>query len=108
VSNLPDVSSKTSLPGASGSSIPAEREGLRYIASGVSRIHLAKTRLSGCARRKLKKAKASQAGTGGTQQPGNDGMPKQGEAPTGASKRPRSQESTPTEWVKPPKRPRDL
>jgi hypothetical protein len=65
VSNLPEVSSKTSLPGASSSSIPEELEGLRHIASGDSRIHLAKTRLSGCARQKLKKAKASQAGTGG-------------------------------------------
>jgi hypothetical protein len=104
VSNLPEVSSKTSLlgasgsslplQGASGSSIPEEREGLRHLASGVSSIHLAKTRLSGCARRKLKKAKASQAGTGGNQQPGNGDMPKQGETPTGASKRPRSEGST--------------
>jgi hypothetical protein len=34
-------------------------------------------------------------------------MPKQGETLTGASKRPRSEGSTPTETVRPPKRPRD-
>jgi hypothetical protein len=36
--------------------------------------------LPGCVRWKLKKAKAraSEAGTGGIQQPGNAGMPKQG------------------------------
>jgi hypothetical protein len=53
VSNLPEVSlttslsgaggSSTPLQGASGSNIPEEREGLRHLASGVSRIHLAKT-----------------------------------------------------------------
>jgi hypothetical protein len=117
VRNLPEVSSKISLPGAGGSSIPlqggsgsdipGEREGLRHLTSGVSRIHLAKTRLSGCARRKLKKAKASQAGTGGTQEPGNGGKPEQGETPTGASKRPRPEGSTPMERVNTPKRPRD-
>jgi hypothetical protein len=114
VSNLPEVLSRTLLPGVSSSdtpllgagssSIPAAGESLRHLASGVS---LAKTRLSGCARRKLKKAKASQAGTGGIQQPGNGGMSKQGETPTGASKRPRSEDSTPTESVRPLKRPRD-
>jgi hypothetical protein len=117
VRNLPEVSSGTSLPGvsnsniplqgASSSSIPAEGEGLRLLASGVSRIHLAKTRLSGCAGWKIKKAKARQAGTGGIQQPGNGGIHKQGEAQTGASKRPRSEGSTPTEQVRPPTRRRD-
>jgi hypothetical protein len=34
-------------------------------------------------------------------------MPKEGEAPTGASKRPRSEGSTPTKRVRPLKRPRD-
>jgi hypothetical protein len=69
VRNLPEVplmtslsgagGSSTPLQGASGSNIPEAQEGLRHLASGVSRIHLAKTRLSGCARRKLKKAKLS-------------------------------------------------
>jgi hypothetical protein len=118
VRNLPEVLSRTPVPrvsssdtplwGASSSSTPAEREGLRHLASGVSRLHLAKTKLSGCARWKLKKARASQAGTGGTQQPGNGGMPKQGETPTGASKRPRPEGSTPTERVRPQKGPGTL
>jgi hypothetical protein len=116
VRNLPEILSRTSLPGvgssntplheASSSSIPAEG-GLRHLASGVSKLHLAKAKLSGCARRKLKKAKASQAGTRGTQQLGNGGMPKQGETPTEASKEPRSDGSTPTEQVGPAKRPGD-
>jgi hypothetical protein len=45
----------------------AEGEGLRHPASGVGRLHLAKTKLSGCDRWKLKKAKGSQVRTGGTQ-----------------------------------------
>jgi hypothetical protein len=55
----------------------------------------------------LKKAMASQAGTRGTQQPGNAGICKQGETLTGTSKRSRSEKSTLMERVKPPKRPRD-
>jgi hypothetical protein len=94
VRNLPEVSFKIPLPGAGGSGIPLqggsssdkpeEREGLRHLILGVGRIHLAKTRLSGCARRKLKKAKASQAGTGGTQQLGNEGKSEQGKTSIGA------------------------
>jgi hypothetical protein len=66
--------------------------------------------LSGCARRKLKKAKAraSEAGTGDIQQPGNAGVPKQGETSTEPLKRPRSEGSTPTETATALKRPRDL
>jgi hypothetical protein len=117
VRNLPEVTSRppygestvlTPLQGASSSSIPAEGEGLRHLASGVGRLHLAKTKLSGCAEQKLKKARASQAGTGGTQQLGNGGMPKQGETLTGASKRPRCEGSTPTERVSPLKRTTDI
>jgi hypothetical protein len=55
----------------------------------------------------LKKAKASQAGTRDTQQPGNVGIRKQGETSTRTSKRPRPEDSTPTERVRPPKWPRD-
>jgi hypothetical protein len=57
--------------------------------------------LSECARRKIKKARAgaSKAGTGGIQQPGNAGAPKQGEIPI--------EGSTPTETTRTPKRPRD-
>jgi hypothetical protein len=76
-------------------------------AEGVHRLHLEKTKLSACTRRKLKKARASQAGTGGSQQPGNISMPKQEETPTGATKKPRPERSTPTERARPPKGPRD-
>jgi hypothetical protein len=69
-----------------------------------------KKALSGCAKQKLKKekARASKAGTGGIQQPGNAGMPKQGETSTENHQRPWSEGSTPTETVRAPKRPRDL
>jgi hypothetical protein len=50
--------------------------------------------------------KGKQAGTGGTQQPGNKGVPKQGETLTRTSNRPRLQGRTPTKRVRPPKRPR--
>jgi hypothetical protein len=65
--------------------------------------------LSGCARRKLKEAKAeaSEGGTGGIQHLGNASVPKQGETLIETPKRPRSEGSTPTETAKPPKRPRD-
>jgi hypothetical protein len=53
--------------------------------------------LSGCARWKLKKekARASEAGTWGIQQPGNANAPKQRETSTKTPKRPRSEGSTP-------------
>jgi hypothetical protein len=65
--------------------------------------------LSGCARRKLKKAKAksSEAETGGIQQPGIPSLTKQSKTSTETPKRPRSEGSTPSETVRPPKRPRD-
>jgi hypothetical protein len=56
---------------------------------------------------KLKKARASQAGPGGTQQPGTIGMPKSGETLTRNTTRPRPEGSTPTKRVRPPKRPRE-
>jgi hypothetical protein len=55
----------------------------------------------------LKKARASQTGTRGTQQPGKIGIPKQGEISTRTYKKPRPEDSTPTERVRPPKRSRD-
>jgi hypothetical protein len=50
---------------------------------------------------------ASEAGTGGIQQPRNVSAPNQGETPTETLKKPRSEGSTPTETVGAPKRPRD-
>jgi hypothetical protein len=119
--NLSEVKSKTipsgvsstdtPLQGASTSSIPTAGEGLGHTCtvSGVGELCLAKKALSGCARRKLKKARAraSEAGTGGIQQSGNAGAPKQGETPTETLKRPRSVGSTPTVTASAPKRPRD-
>jgi hypothetical protein len=52
-------------------------------------------------------AKASGAGTGGIEQPGNSGAPKQGETSTENLKRPRSEGSITTETARVPKRPRD-
>jgi hypothetical protein len=57
--------------------------------------------------RTLKKARASQAGTGSTQQMGNTGMHKLEETLTGTSKRPRPESSTPVEKVRPPERTKD-
>jgi hypothetical protein len=45
------------MQGASSSSIPAEGQGLRHLASGAGRLHLPRTELSGCARQKLKEQK---------------------------------------------------
>jgi hypothetical protein len=108
VRNLSEVKSKTILLGVSSTDIPLQGTstssiptagGLGHIVSGVGELLLAKKALSGCARRKLKKARAwaSKAGTGGIQQPGNAGAPKQGETPTETLKRPRSKGSTPTQ-----------
>jgi hypothetical protein len=65
--------------------------------------------LSKCARWKLKKARAraSEAGTGGIQQPANVSTSKQGETTTKTLKSPRSEGSIPTETARAPKRPRD-
>jgi hypothetical protein len=65
------------------------------------------TKLSVCARRKLKKARACHAGTRGTQQPGNVGMPKLEETLIGVANKPRPDGSNPTERVRPIKRPRN-
>jgi hypothetical protein len=54
------------------------------------------------------KARASEAGNGGIQQPGNAGMPKQGETSTEALKRPRSEGNTPTEMARAPKKAQGL
>ncbi|PNF39616.1 hypothetical protein B7P43_G05680 [Cryptotermes secundus] len=107
VQNLPEAKPKTllgvgstdiSLQGASTSSIPAAGEGLGHLVSGVGGPRLAKKALSGCTRRKLRKARAgaSKAGTVGSQQPGNAGLSKQGETPTSTFKRPRSETNPPT------------
>jgi hypothetical protein len=94
VKNLPEVKPKTPLlgvsttdiplHGASTSSKPTVGEGLGHLVSRVGGLRLAKKALSGCARRKLKKAqaRASEAGTGGIQQPGNASAPKQEETST--------------------------
>jgi hypothetical protein len=70
VTSLGARSSGTPPQGASSSSKPVEDDDLQQVASKVSRLHLAKTKLSGSARRKLKKARESQGSTGGAQQLG--------------------------------------
>jgi hypothetical protein len=120
VRNLPEVKPRTPLLGVSStytplqgtsiSSIPTAGEGLGHLLFGVGGLRLVKKAWSGCARRKLKKAsaRASEAGTGGIQQPGNVGAPKQGETSTETFQRPRSEGSTPTETARSPKKkPRD-
>jgi hypothetical protein len=57
-----------------------------------------KTKLSGFTKRKLKKVKAGQVGTG-IEHLGNLRAPKQGETPTGTSDRPKPEDSTPTERI---------
>jgi hypothetical protein len=74
----------------------------------VCRLHLEKTKLSGCAERKLKKAQATQGCTGGIQQPAHTGIPKPGGTPTKMPKRPRSVGGTPTYAVNPLKKPRNF
>jgi hypothetical protein len=88
VRNLPKVTSRTllsevsssdiPLQGASSFSTPTEGKSLKHLASGVGRLHLVRTKLSGSTRQMLKKATASQVGIRGTQQPGNAGICKQG------------------------------
>jgi hypothetical protein len=119
VRNLPEVKPKVPLLGVSRTNIPLQGasisskpivEGQGHLVSKVGGPRLAKKALSGCARWKLKKARAraSEAGTGGIQQPGNASARKQGETSTRTSKRPRSEGSTPTETARAPKRPRDF
>jgi hypothetical protein len=69
----------TPLKGASISAIPAG--GLGHLLSGVGELRLAKKALSGCTGLRLKKgkARASGAGTGFVQQPGNAGALKEEE-----------------------------
>jgi hypothetical protein len=119
VRNLPEVEPGTSLLGASGidttiqgvgsTGIPAVGRAQGSLLPSIGGFLLAKKALSGCARRKLKKAKAksSEAGTGGIQQPGNARATKEVETSTETPKRQRSEGSTLTETVRPPKRPRD-
>jgi hypothetical protein len=117
--NLPEVKPGTSLlgvsdtdtplQGASISGLPAAGGEPGQLVSQVGGIHLAKKALSGCARGKLKKAKAeaSEAETGDIQQTGNASALKKGDTSTETPQRPRSEGSTHTETARPPKRPRD-
>jgi hypothetical protein len=101
VRNLPEVKPGTSLLGASGintplhgagsSGIPAAGGDQECLVPGIGERRLAKKALSGCARRKLEKAKAksSEAGTWGIQKPGNASLTKQSDTPTEIPKRPR-------------------
>jgi hypothetical protein len=97
--------SSTDIPlqGAGSSSKPAAG-GLEHLLAGIGGPCLAKKALSGCSKRKLKKARAGaiQAGTGGSQQPGPAGSSKQGETPTGTLKRPQSEGSIPTKTIRTP------
>jgi hypothetical protein len=99
----------TTIQGAGGTGIPAVGEDQICLVPSIGGFRLAKKALSGCARRKLEKAKAksSEAGTGGIQQPGYARATKQVEPPTKTPKRPTSEGSTPTEMVRPTRRPRD-
>jgi hypothetical protein len=118
VRNLPKVkprtpllgvnSTDTPLQGASSSSIPTEGEGLGQLTSGIGEICLAKKALSGCTRWRLKNVRASEAGTGGIQQPENVGAPKQEETLTETRKTPRSEGSNHTEMARPSKKAQGL
>jgi hypothetical protein len=119
VRNLSEVKTKTTLLEVSGTDIPLQGAstsrtptagGLGHIVSGLGGHRLAKKALSGCARRKLKeaRARANKTGTGGIQQPGNVRAPKQGKTPTETLKRPRSKGSTLIETARAPKRPREF
>jgi hypothetical protein len=91
------ISSDIPPQGVTGSSKPVDGGDLQYVASKVGRLHLANTRLSGSARRKLKKARERQSGTGCLQQPGNLSFHNSRGSSTKVSKRPRSEGSTATE-----------
>jgi hypothetical protein len=100
---------KTPLQGAGSAGIPVAEGDRGSLVPRIGKLRLAKKALSGCARRKLKKARArsSEAGTGGIQQPGTASSTGQLETLTETPKRPRSEGSTPLEMVRPPKRPKD-
>jgi hypothetical protein len=85
-----------------------EKGDLQQVASQVARLHLVKTRLSGSTRRKLKKVRENQGGTGAPQQPGHVASPKLSETQTRVPKEPRSEGSNPVKENKPFKMPRDL
>jgi hypothetical protein len=115
VRNLPKVKPRTTLLGVSSTDTPLQGASTSSIptgqvVSGVGGLRLAKKALSGCTRRKLKeaRARASEAGTRGIQQPGNAGTPKQGGTSTETIRRPRSEGRTPTETARAPKRPTDF
>jgi hypothetical protein len=119
VRNLPELKPKIRLLGVNSTDIPLHGVstsskptvgGQGHLVSRAGGHCLAKKSLSGCARRKLKKAKAraSEVETGGIQQRGNASAPKQGETSTKTPKRPKSEGSTPTEMARAPKRPRDF
>jgi hypothetical protein len=74
----------------------------------VGKLYLTKTRFSGSGRRKPKKVRESQGGTGGQQQPGHVTSPKPKEAQTRVPKWPTSEGSTAVKEANPSKRPRDL
>jgi hypothetical protein len=80
----------------------------QQVAVQVGRLHLTKTRLSGSARRKIKKARERQCGTGSPQQPGHVALPKPRDVQIRVPERPRSESGTPAKEGKPVKRPRDL
>jgi hypothetical protein len=119
VRNLPEVELRTSLSGtgrintplqgAGSAGIPIVEGDRGSLVPSMVEFLLAKKALSGCARRKLKKAKArsGEAGTWGIQQPGTVGLTVQLETFTEPPKRPRPGGSTPSETVGPTKRPRD-
>jgi hypothetical protein len=120
VGHLPKVKPKIPLMGVSHTDIPLQGastssksmvgEGQGHLVSQAGGPHLAKKTLSGCARWKLKKARAgaSKAETGGIQQPENASVPKQWETSAKTSKRPRSEGSTTTETARDPKGPGSL
>jgi hypothetical protein len=119
VKNMPEVKpvtpllevsyNDTPLQGISISGLPAAGGEPGHLVSGVGVILLARKTLSGCAIRKLKKAKsrASDAETGGIQQPGSASARRQEETWTETPKWSRSEGSTSTETVRPPIRLRD-
>ena len=88
-----------STRGASNSK-PVEVEGLQFATSVVKWLQLARPKLSGAARRKLKKTTAGQSGTRGLVQPGHKTSSQQTMGP----KRPRLVGCTLT--GQPPKKPR--
>jgi hypothetical protein len=87
VQNLPEAKPKTSLLGVGSTDTP-----LQGASTSDTPI----------------RAEASKAGTRSSQQPGNAGLSKQGEIPTGTFKWPRSEGSIPTEMARTLKRPRDF